>query len=657
MDYFNKQYNGGSPNLPDMLGDRFHGQDMTTDFWYLAAQTGRLISKLLKSNTVLISGGKTVQGSSYSLIDIAVAVGYVQFDVTTPDSFSSIPPTTQTETIDMLVQSSAESDFSLSTATLDGSTVNYLKLTYEESDVESRTRQKKTGSYVYKVSEDYALSVDSTPPTDYEIKLAEIIGDGSTFLTITDPDNYNLDKLHLNILLDEEDQADTYSGTGILYELSSPVLSSNKGINIVGSNIERNGNTGFGKLFSDRGCYYFGGSISYLELADQLQNNDSVEFWVYPDWGAGPSNDQYIIDTRLGATDTDDFVSLRFTTGNVYQLIAQDDGGNNVIISSGAVGSPNVLTHIKIAWSKATQTVKLFVDGADQGAGSTNGNGIQFINMVGKTGLVVGSEDSATNELPNNMMEAWTTDLLIHGAYDITTTHYSSGKPYMSENRLMGKDTDIWMDEHGSFGAKELWNEGKRVATIGDIVTLGDDNISAGNGTLDLDVIGSYPIGTVIRKTWHSGDGSNTHSLTNIAGKTINNVSSLVSTDWQGEGQGEIQLKVLSATEFETYEMPEIWDSDGGAFSTDLWEKSLTGKTRYRGSGSISSGGTAKTAPVASIANLVPIGCMANSTAGSYNLAYSGIGTTGFTLWASSTATYNWVYEGNWTASKPRRSA
>lgn len=468
--HFNHNYSGGIGSIPLSIGDRYYNQDIVRDFWYVMNESGRLMKALFGETNTKISGGFIKKGSTFSLIDISICLGVVQFSVEVPLSFASLPPTSLIDPLDgILVESTAQTDFSLASATLDGATVNYVKLKYTEVDGLTRTKAKKAGSYVYEVSPGFTIFINTDPPSTEDIQLGTVVGDGSTFLTIVNDGEWGLEKLYLDKIFQDDSQvADLYEGSGELYEMTSPVLASNTGEEAIFSSAERNGNTGFGKIFADRGCYYFNGVNSWLELPTQLQNEDSIELWIFPNWGATPGENQVIVHTMGGVTDTDDYVFLRFTTTNIYQLSVQDSTGNRILIESGVIGAPDVLTHLKIAWSKAGNVAKLIINGVDQGSGTTTGTGISAINMTVRAGFVIGSENSSSfpsgsSELAN----AWLTDFLIHSSYDITDTHFTAAKPYFTKTRIMGKNTDTHIDEHGNIGASALWMQGRKVVESG----------------------------------------------------------------------------------------------------------------------------------------------------------------------------------------------
>jgi hypothetical protein len=76
-----------------------------------------------------------------------------------------------------------QADFNISgTATLNGTTWNYVKVRYSEADGNTRARAKKSGSYVYEKIPSFSIVVDSVAPTDYDLNLGRVRGDGATWI-------------------------------------------------------------------------------------------------------------------------------------------------------------------------------------------------------------------------------------------------------------------------------------------------------------------------------------------------------------------------------------------------------------------------------------------------------------------------------------------
>jgi WD40 repeat protein len=181
MNHHNVDYD---TTLPEALGDRYYSQDLIRDFHFKRDLVGRLLYDIAEKASILVSGGLVTQGVGDTL-DITPCVGYCDFDVEVPDSFASLPPTKKTETIKVRVASTQQTNMTISSATLNGSTVNYIKLSYTETDGNSRNRAKTSGSYAYERVPSFSFVVSSVSPTDYDIVLGTIVGSpGGTFTIV-----------------------------------------------------------------------------------------------------------------------------------------------------------------------------------------------------------------------------------------------------------------------------------------------------------------------------------------------------------------------------------------------------------------------------------------------------------------------------------------
>jgi hypothetical protein len=195
VNHHNMEYDGGSPDLPLRLGDRYYAQDRVRDFWHHVEVAGRRILESYGVVNPLVSGGKVNQGAGATL-SISAAVGYASYQVKVPDpSVWAIPPASALRTIPSVrIEMPTQTDYSgwSGTPTLDGVTVNYLKLRYAEIDGSTRTRAKKAGSYAYERVPSWLLQFDSTAPTDYDCLLATVVGTALTSgnNTITQAQHY-----------------------------------------------------------------------------------------------------------------------------------------------------------------------------------------------------------------------------------------------------------------------------------------------------------------------------------------------------------------------------------------------------------------------------------------------------------------------------------
>ncbi len=177
--HFNQEYDAGD-GFPKNIGDRYYSQDMARDWYYMMDRIGLLAKDLIGELPLIVSGGVVSKGGSANEINITPCIGYVEFEVDVPDSYAALPPTDAQEDIDMIrTVSTQQTNLDiLATATLDGSTTNYVKLNYAEADGASRSRAKKAGSYAYDQSPSFAIVVDDTAPTDKDVCLLAFTWDG-----------------------------------------------------------------------------------------------------------------------------------------------------------------------------------------------------------------------------------------------------------------------------------------------------------------------------------------------------------------------------------------------------------------------------------------------------------------------------------------------
>lgn len=173
--YKNVQYDGGSPDIPLSLGDRYYSQDLARDHRFFLDRIGLAVKDMRRIPTI-ISGGSVSKGAGDTL-NISACVAYVKYNVKIPDSFMALPPTVTTADIEGVRTSApAQVNMAVSSATLDGVTWNYVKLRYKETNLNSRSRAKRAGSYAYEVKPDYEYVVNSTAPTDYDAVLCRFTG-------------------------------------------------------------------------------------------------------------------------------------------------------------------------------------------------------------------------------------------------------------------------------------------------------------------------------------------------------------------------------------------------------------------------------------------------------------------------------------------------
>lgn len=174
--HHNHQYDGGAPNIPVGVGDRFYGQDLGRDFWYLAGGPGLSLSDLKYAPPCILSCGHAIQGAGDTVSIPYGMIGYVLYAVTVPDTFAALPPAVTTKDVIKHVECPVLTNQAIAAATLDGGTPNYIKIKFKEADLNQRTRQKATGSYYYEVDDSYELVVSAVAPTNYDVCLGSFTG-------------------------------------------------------------------------------------------------------------------------------------------------------------------------------------------------------------------------------------------------------------------------------------------------------------------------------------------------------------------------------------------------------------------------------------------------------------------------------------------------
>jgi WD40 repeat protein len=179
--HHNNEFDAVSPNgVPNAAGDRYFGQDLFRDFCYLMDRLGLSFKDIIKHIPFRAEGGAVSQGTGATL-NITLGFGYAKFSVQTVLSYGATPPSTQDEDIEAIrVAWTAQTDMALPSYTAGGA-INYVKVAYTELDGTTRARAKKAGSYAYEQSPSYAFTVDTTPPTDYELCIKTFTEAAGTF--------------------------------------------------------------------------------------------------------------------------------------------------------------------------------------------------------------------------------------------------------------------------------------------------------------------------------------------------------------------------------------------------------------------------------------------------------------------------------------------
>lgn len=195
----NTQYNGGSPNIPLAIGDRYFGQDLVRDQWFMLHNSGLAIKNMCGTIPIIMSGGSVSKGTGNTL-NISACTGYVYHQASIPDDFGAVqPPAVSLVDVIMQVASTAQTNLALPSAVLDDATTNYIKLRYKEDDGNTRTRAKASGTYAYEVTTGFEFTVDDTAPTIYDIVLGEFISVGNAVPSTIDLSNREISYLTGNV--------------------------------------------------------------------------------------------------------------------------------------------------------------------------------------------------------------------------------------------------------------------------------------------------------------------------------------------------------------------------------------------------------------------------------------------------------------------------
>jgi hypothetical protein len=145
--------------IPLIAGDRYWAQDMVRDMQYL-----RSVLPLDKTEYGgLLYVGAISKGSDEQHINIGACGGVVEITVTVPDDSVDwqAPGITKEDTIKVFVQSEPVTDLEI--PLLDG-IPGFIYLRFKESNLQSRNRLKRSGSYYYAVKDDYEFTF--TPSAD-----------------------------------------------------------------------------------------------------------------------------------------------------------------------------------------------------------------------------------------------------------------------------------------------------------------------------------------------------------------------------------------------------------------------------------------------------------------------------------------------------------
>ena len=211
--HFNNEfYNNGTDDIPRGTGDRYYAQDLSRDYNYLLDKAGLTLKDLFSNYPLKLSGGIVTQGAGDTL-NITTGVGYAKYEVDLPDDFGvTTPPNIIQQDIEAIrIAWTAQTNLAIPSATLDGVTANYVKVAYNDADLNDRVRKKAIGTYYYELTPSFTITVDSTPSTDYEVLLATFTGSGGGSFTINNIEPQIGFNSYLNHFHIHEDQSTGYS--------------------------------------------------------------------------------------------------------------------------------------------------------------------------------------------------------------------------------------------------------------------------------------------------------------------------------------------------------------------------------------------------------------------------------------------------------------
>jgi len=173
LGHHNHDFDAAAPNgIPNAVGDYYYGQDLSRDFNFLCELAAQWKSQFA-SYPVLISGGVVTPPGTAWLVNITAARALVDQAIVVTDGSVvwMVPPTTRADVKTMPVYLPAQTNLDIHTGglmnpTANGTTLNYLTLSYGETTPSngSRVRKKKAGTYNYERTPSYSLACGPTNP-------------------------------------------------------------------------------------------------------------------------------------------------------------------------------------------------------------------------------------------------------------------------------------------------------------------------------------------------------------------------------------------------------------------------------------------------------------------------------------------------------------
>ena len=459
----------GGPIVPDSDKDLYRSTDWIRDFAFQWLQAGRSMKDLLNNFPLLIHGGLVTEGASVTQIDITPAVGFAAHTVKTPDDYTSSPPDVSDQTFEGVhVESTQQTNLSLGSATLNGVAVNYVKLSYSETGSLTRARLKGSGTYVYEKNESFTITVDTTAATNFDIVLAEIVGDGSTYLTITQKNNSNLGKLFLDSIFRDDEEKTTAIPAGFtLYPFNSNSLLSDGGVGPQYASCicylpSPDSNT----KYTDRGVMETNGDC-HLVYAYEFANTGTIRMRIKPKFDYNSGNIEGIFDNAEQTDLTDNVIFLRYNGNtNQYQVKFRDDSAtpNEIEVLSDAYtsnGQLQVWTDIVLTWDTGTNDARLYIngvemDGVSDGTRTVSGTGITNMTLLNRDTFSLASRDIKGTRWDQPVL-MYFTELMISNSFSTDLTNYdgTTPQPYEPTNpTIRGVNNQFTQDDGGNISAK-----------------------------------------------------------------------------------------------------------------------------------------------------------------------------------------------------------
>src|SRR5690242_3002473 len=168
--------------IPDGIGDIYMEQDRIRDFAWVWDRVGALLADLAGAAATILSGGAVAKGADFTHVNISACLAYAPHTITLGTNNANPPATGTEEITSVRISMPAQSALALTgvttgtvydytgtsqsqvvtNATLDGVTVNYVKLEYAELQGLNRQRLRAAGTWYFTRSPSWRLTIDTT---------------------------------------------------------------------------------------------------------------------------------------------------------------------------------------------------------------------------------------------------------------------------------------------------------------------------------------------------------------------------------------------------------------------------------------------------------------------------------------------------------------